>query len=96
MPRKRRPFAPLAPLTPFALLLPRIKLNLTSIAFILSANTFKLSRTPSKSLTLISMLMPYFEIDMPKSKKPKIEPPVKIISYSIEFRIYLNKVKKII
>ena len=96
MPRKRRPFAPLAPLTPSTLLLlPRIKLNLTSIAFISSANTLKPSRTPSKSLAIISTLTPCLEIDVPKSKKPKIEPLVKTISYSIKFRIYLDEVKKI-
>ena len=89
MPRKRRPFTPLAPST--LPLLPQIKLNLTSIAFISFANTPK----PSKSLTLISTLTPCPKIDVPKSKKPKIEPPVKIISYSIKFRIYLNKVKRI-
>jgi hypothetical protein len=96
MPRKRRPFAPLAPLTPFTLLLlPRIKLNLTSIAFISFANTPKPSRTPFKSLAIISTLTPCPKIDMLKSKKPKIEPLIKTISYNIEFRIYLNKVKRI-
>ena len=96
MPRKRRPFAPLAPLAPLA---PppqlRIKLNLTNIASISFANTLKPSRTPSKSLALISTLTPCPKIDVPKSKKPKIEPPVKIISCSIEFRIYLDEVKRI-
>jgi hypothetical protein len=82
MPRKRRPFTPLAPLMPFALPLPQIKLNLTNIASILSANTLKLSHTPSRFLALISMFTPCPKIDMPKSKKPKIEPLVKIISYS--------------
>jgi hypothetical protein len=100
MPRKRRPFtplAPLAPLTPFTLLLPlQIKLNLTSIASILSANTPKPSRIPSKSLAIISTLTPCPKIDVPKSKKLKIEPLVKIVSYSIKFRIYLNEVKRII
>ena len=96
MPRKRRPFAPLAPLTPFALPLPpRIKLNLTSIASISSANTPKPSRTPSKSPAIISTLTPCPKIDMLKSKKPKIEPLIKTVSYSIEFRIYLDKVKRI-
>ena len=96
MPRKRRPFAPLAPPTPAppAPLAPRprIKLNLTDIASISSANTLR----PFKSLTLISTLTPCPEIDMPKTKKPKIEPLVKIVSCSIEFRIYLDKVKRII
>ena len=96
MPRKRRPSTPLAPFTPFASPLPRIKLNFTSIAFILFANTPKLSRTPSRSLTLISTLTPCPKIDILKSKKPKIEPPVKIVSYNIEFYIYLNEVKRII
>ena len=95
MPRKRRPFAPLAPLTPAPLAplapRPRIKLNLTDIASISSANTLR----PFKSLTLISTLTPCPKIDMLKTKKPKIEPPVKIVSYSIEFRIYLDKVKRI-
>ena len=93
--RKRRPFTPLAPLipAPLAPLAPRpqIKLNLTDIASILFASTLK----PSKSLTLISTLTPCPEIDMPKTKKPKIEPPVKTISCSIEFRIYLDEVKRI-
>ena len=94
MPQKRCPFAPF---TPFALLLLlQIKLNLTNIASISFANTPKPSYTPFKSLALISTLTPCFKIDVPKSKKPKIEPPVKIVSYSIEFRIYLNKVKRII
>ena len=96
MPRKRRPFAPLAPLTPAPLAplapRPRIKLNLTDIASISSANTLR----PFKSLTLISTLTPCPKIDMLKTKKPKIEPPVKIVSYSIEFCIYLDKVKRII
>ena len=102
MPRKRRPFTPLAPLAPLApltpstlLLLLRIKLNLTSIAFILSANTLKLSYIPSKSLAIISTLTPCPKIDMLKSKKPKIEPLIKTVSYSIEFRIYLDEVKRI-
>jgi hypothetical protein len=98
MPRKRRPFAPLTPLTPTPstlLLLPRIKLNLTSIAFILFANTPKPSYIPSRSLAIIGTLTPCFEIDVPKSKKPKIEPLVKIVSCSIEFRIYLDEVKRI-
>jgi hypothetical protein len=101
MPRKRRPFAPLAPLAPLALmpfallLLPRIKLNLTSIAFILFANTLKLSYIPFKSLAIISTLTPCLKIDILKSKKPKIEPLVKIVSYSIEFYIYLDEVKRI-
>jgi len=96
MPLKRYPFAPLTPLTPFALLLLlQIKLNLTSIAFILFANTLKPSRTPSKSLAIISTLTTYPKIDMPKSKKPKIEPLVKIVSCNIEFRIYLDEVKRI-
>ena len=96
MPRKRRPFAPPTPLTPSALPLPpRIKLNLTSIASISFANTPKPSRTPSKSLAIINTLTPCPKIDMPKSKKPKIEPLVKIVSYNIEFRIYLDEVKRI-
>ena len=101
MPRKRRPFAPLAPLTPFALLLPQIKLNFTNIAS-LSASTLR----PFKSLTLTSTLTPCFEIDVPKSKKAKIKkleikltplplPLTKTISYSIKFCIYLNIVKSI-
>jgi len=96
MPRKRYPFAPLVPLTPVPLaplaLRLQIKLNLTDIASILSASTPR----PSKSLTLISTLTPCPEIDVPKTKKPKIEPPVKIVSCSIEFRIYLDEVKRII
>ena len=96
MPRKRRPSAPLAPPIPAPPAppapRPRIKLNLTDIAFILSASTLK----PSKSLTLISTLTPCPEIDVPKTKKPKIEPPVKTVSYSIEFYIYLDEVKRII
>jgi hypothetical protein len=98
MPRKRRPSTPLTPLalTPSTLLLlPQIKLNLTSIAFILSANTLKLSYIPSKSLAIISTLTPCPKIDVLKSKKPKIEPLVKIVSCSIKFRIYLDKVKRI-
>ena len=95
MPQKRRPSAPPAPLTPAPLAplapRPRIKLNLTDIASISSANTLR----PFKSLTLISTLTPCLEIDVPKTKKPKIEPPVKTISCSIEFRIYLDKVKRI-
>ena len=96
MPRKRRPSTPLAPLTPALLaplaLRPRIKLNLTDIASISFASTPR----PSKSLTLISTLTPCLKIDVPKTKKPKIEPPVKTVSYSIEFRIYLDEVKRII
>jgi len=96
MPRKRRPSTPLTPLTPAPPIPPapwlQIKLNLTDIASILFASTPR----PSKSLTLISTLMPCPKIDMLKTKKPKIEPLVKIVSYSIEFRIYLNKVKRII
>jgi hypothetical protein len=105
MPRKRYPFTPpipfaLAPLT----LYPQIKLNFTNIAFISSANTLKLSSIPFKSFTLISTLTLYPKIDMLKSKKakskkleikPTLTPLVKIVSYSIEFRIYLNKVKRI-
>ena len=95
MPQKRYPFAPLAPLIPAPLtplaLRPRIKLNLTDIASILFASTLK----PSKSLTLISTLTPCPKIDVLKTKKPKIAPPVKIVSYSIEFCIYLDKVKRI-
>ena len=101
MPRKRRPFAlPLTPLTPSAPPLPRIKLNLTNIA---SSSTSTLR--PFKSLTFTSTLTPCLEIDMLKSKKAKIKklkikplllPLAKIISYSIKFRIYLNKVKRII
>ena len=105
MPRKRRPFTPLAPfaLAPLALR-PRIKLNLTNIASISSANTPKPSSIPSKSLTLISTLTPCPKIDVPKSKKAKskkleieltLTPPVKTISCSIEFRIYLDEVKRI-
>ena len=99
MPRKRRPStppAPPAPPTPSTLPLPpQIKLNFTSIASISSANTPKPSRTPSKSLAIINTLTPCPKIDMPKSKKPKIEPLVKIVSYNIEFRIYLDEVKRI-
>jgi hypothetical protein len=109
MPRKRRPFTPLAPFTLAPLALhPQIKLNLTNIAFISSANTLKPSSIPSKSLTLISTLTPCPKIDMLKSKKAKskkleieltltltLTPPVKIVSCNIEFRIYLNKVKRI-
>ena len=95
MPRKRRPSTPLAPPTPAPPAppapRPRIKLNLTDIASISSASTPR----PSKSLAIISTLTTYPKIDMPKSKKPKIEPLVKIVSYSIEFRIYLDKVKRI-
>jgi hypothetical protein len=97
--QKRRPFiplAPLAPLMPFTLLLLlQIKLNLISIAFILFANAFKLSCIPFKSFAIINMLTPCPKIDMLKSKKLKIEPLIKIISYNIEFYIYLNKVKRI-
>ena len=96
MPRKRRPSTPLAPPTPAPLTppapRPQIKLNLTDIASISSANTPR----PSKSPTLISTLTPCLKIDVPKTKKPKIEPPVKTVSYSIKFRIYLDKVKRII
>ena len=95
MPRKRYPFAPLVPLTPVPLaplaLRLQIKLNLTDIASILSASTPR----PSKSLTLISTPTPCPKIDVPKTKKPKIEPPVKIVSCSIEFRIYLDEVERI-
>jgi len=49
--------APLAPC-------PRIKLNLTNIASISSANTPKPSSIPSKSLTLISTLTPCPEIEL--------------------------------
>jgi hypothetical protein len=110
--RKRCPFIPLVPsiLAPLAPRL-QIKLNLTNIAFISFANTLKLSSIPSKSLTLISTLTPYLKIDVPKSKKakskkleieptltptPTLMPLVKIVSCSIEFRIYLDKVKRII
>ena len=106
MPRKRRPSTPLAPLAPLAPLTPlvpaprpRIKLNLT-------ANTLRLSNIP---FTFTSTLTPCPKIDMLKSKKLKIGkleieltlmltpplPPVKIVSYSIEFRIYLDEVKRI-
>ena len=95
MPRKRRPSTPLAPPIPAPpaplALRPQIKLNLTDIASILSASTLR----PSKSLTLISTLTPCLKIDVPKTKKPKIEPPVKTVSCSIEFCIYLDKVKRI-
>ena len=60
----------------------------------------------SKSFTLISTLMPCLKIDVPKSKKakskkleielmPMLMPLVKIVSCSIEFYIYLDKVKRI-
>ena len=95
MPRKRRPSTPLAPPIPAPpaplALRPQIKLNLTDIASILSASTLR----PSKSLTLISTLTPCLKIDVLKSKKPKIKPLIKTISCSIEFYIYLDKVKEI-
>ena len=105
--RKRRPSTPP---TPFALAppapRPRIKLNLTNIASISSASTPKPSSIPSKSPTLIGILTPCPEIDVLKSKKAKSKkleieptptptPPVKTVSYSIEFRIYLDEVKRI-
>ena len=105
MPRKRRPSTPPAPSAPAPPTpRPRIKLNLTNIASISFANTPKPSSIPSRSLTLISTLTLYPKIDMLKSKKakskkleikPTLTPLVKIVSYSIEFRIYLNKVKRI-
>jgi hypothetical protein len=103
MPRKRCPFAPLAPLAPLTplVLAPRlrIKLNLTT-------NTLRPSNIP---FIFIFTLTPCPKIDVLKSKKPKIGkleikltptltpplPPVKTISYSIEFRIYLDEVKRI-
>ena len=104
MPRKHCPFTPLAPLAPPppSTLQPRIKLGLTNISSILSTSTLKPSNIPSKPFSLTSCP----KIDIPKSKKAKIGkleieptppplPPAKIISYSIEFHIYLDKVKRI-
>ena len=99
MPRKHRPSTPLAPFAPLAplILAPRlqIKLNFTT-------STPRLSSIPF-------ILTPCPKIDMLKSKKLKIgkleieltptltppPPPVKIVSCSIEFRIYLDEVKRI-